>query len=124
MQAFSFIFFLGIVKLKENIKNLKFFLFGKRKIKIKRLKKKCSLCCRCWFRVLCWSPLLVLHCVLWTEQSSRGDLSCLSALADGGWLYWPLQLGAILPGPALQHQQNTAGGNDETPYRLVVVNKK
>lgn len=57
-----------------------------------------------------WAGLLVLHFLLWAEPAGRGDLPRLATLADGGRLYRPFQLGALLSGPAVQREPQLGCG--------------
>lgn len=61
--------------------------------------------------------LLVLHFLLRAQPAGRRDLPRLAAVADGGRLHGPLQLGALLPGPAVQRQPQLGGGVDAPTHR-------
>lgn len=64
-----------------------------------------------------WAGLLVLHFLLWAEPAGRRDLPRLATLADGGRLYRPFQLGALLPGPAVQCEPQLCCGAYAQTYR-------
>lgn len=68
-------------------------------------------------RHLLRASLLVLHLLLRAEPARWGDIPRLAALHDGGWLHRPLQLGALLPGAALQCQQECSCGTHAEAYR-------
>lgn len=61
--------------------------------------------------------ILVLHRLLRAQPAGGWDLPRLAALADRRRIHRPVQLGALLPGPAQQRQPQRHGGDDQEAHR-------
>jgi len=69
---------------------------------------------------LLWVGLLVLHLLLRVEPEGGRDLPRLPALPHRGRLHGPLQLGALLPGSALQRQPQLRRGAHAQTHRWAI----
>ncbi len=64
-----------------------------------------------------WTSVLVLYLPLWAEPESRWNFPCLSALFNSRRLHRPIQLWALLPGPAVQcESQRCCGAYPQTHW--------
>lgn len=77
----------------------------------------CLFFCRFTAGHLLWTRLLVFHILLRAEPARWGDVPCLSALDDRGWLHWPFQFGTLLPRLAVKCESQCGGGTHQTTHR-------
>lgn len=64
-----------------------------------------------------WTSVLVLYFLLWAKPESRWNFPCLSALFNSRRLHRPIQLWALLPGPAVQcESQRCCGAYPQTHW--------
>jgi len=60
---------------------------------------------RCSACYISRARVLVFYCLLWTEQSCWGNISCMYTKHSCGWLHWSIkQCRALLPGSVVKCQ--------------------